>query len=165
MEKVNIDELILSLEKWEKICSDLNIKNDSKIVKNTINVLKKIKVKTLEEAINNVENTMSNENTKVCGRKGKYNFNDILSDYYSEADLEKKYKFKLIKTKGEDIKKLWERYTDKKAITVKELSVIYCILTNSNVEIKKKNKKDFIDLLNNVVSNINRDKALENIIV
>ena len=55
--------------------------------------------------------------------------------------------------------------TLKKSITVKELNIIFCILTNSNKEIKKKTKGDYIASINNVISNINRDKALDSIVI
>lgn len=172
MDKVSLRELILSLEKWYKICEELEIKHDQKIVKDAINTFKVIQEEYLNDVLIYDKNSIYENNIrKIKSKNNKYreSFNDILDDYYNGINLKDKYNFKLITNKKDTsskaIKDLWEECNFKKDIRVKELAIIYSILTKSKVEIKKRSKNDFIELLDNVVININRDKALDNIVI
>lgn len=166
MAKVSIDKLILSLEKWKNICDTLNIKDEKALIEDTINILKCSKKEYLGLTTLNSTNRTSSDDLKSTTTKGTSSFSDILNDYKAGVDMKKKHKFKLVKA-GEDIKTLWEKADTnlKQSISIKELTVIFCILTNSDKELKKKVKQDYIASINNVVSNINRDKALDNIVV
>ena len=172
MAKVYIDKLILSLEKWKNVCEALNIKEEKDLIEDTISVLKGSKEITLElkqfSKENKTSSTATKPKSKAITKKSKTDtsFLTILDDYKAGIDMKKKYKFKLV-NHNEDIKTLWEKADTnlKQSISIKELTVIFCILTNSDKELKKKVKQDYIASINNVVSNINRDKALDNIVV